>query len=299
MATTSANKIATSVFDLENGTNSLLVGGTSSGKSTLARELLQHGRFTGERQPAGIYVLAPIESKADWEGIDFPYPTTFKFGVGEVTDCLLAHSRIPEWHILIFDDLMQLLDKTEFRSALTQVFLATSHHRHLWTFFVTHDMFHPHMRVMRRNTQTVYFFDVLQYDSRGTQDFLKRTYGQRGGELVISILDAVLAERHHRWVAVGRRLRGPLARAIWYGGVTPESGGRVVCAELGDSQALSLDPLTTAAPAPGSAAYYGPAPGSHSRPRRHTDLGRDDPRSMPADGGDYDELVDGPGEVPE
>jgi len=161
--------------------NCLLVGPPKSGKTHLLQHILQDAIFIPE-QPQKIYVLAPSESitasdgeTQAWNATDIRgIPVQHIDGLPAILNFLEQTNDIAENSVVIFDDLGDSLDVNKaFQHALTRFFSVVTHHRHLWTFFVGHDLFTPGMTGIRRKTQNYIMFDVMN-DMSAVNQFVNR-----------------------------------------------------------------------------------------------------------------------------
>lgn len=233
--TTENSPLARELVAFERDTNTILVGPTKSGKTHLLKKILSRGIFSGG-EPREVYVVVPQVSLPDWENFQC------QFTVNVITDVdnFLNHAnKVPESSIVVFDDLMQLLDTTHTRKQIEQWFLAVSHHRHLWTFFVTHDMFHKNFLTVRRNTHNFILFNVLA-DYSSARQFVSRLWGGHGGSLFVKFWE--YAVKHFGFVRVDQKNDSAIKTVVSTCGITPDSvcfGARSATFE----GPISLDPL--------------------------------------------------------
>lgn len=214
----SLNKI-NELIGFERDSNTLLVGPTSSGKTTLLKRILDEGLFLGKRDR--VFVLVPEETRDNWVSDKVEIIS----GLEAIDNFLANSSKVPENSVVIFDDLMQLFDQTSRRIAMEKWFSVTTHHRHLWTFFVTHDMFHKNMTAVRRNTQNFILFDLLQNDHRASLDFVNRLLGISAGTAFTQLWKFAVEDPEKGWIRLDQKIsRGaPVKTIISAGGVTPQT----------------------------------------------------------------------------
>lgn len=204
----------------ERDANVLLVGPTNAGKSTLLRQILAEAYF--EPPVKHAFVLVPEETAKNWEGFETQrFPVSIVGGLSNVEGMLQRAAQVPEDSLIIFDDLMGLLDRTESRLAIEKWFSVTTHHRHLRTFFVTHDMFHKNMNTIRRNTQNFILFNIMGSDYRAAQDFTSRLLGSASGSALLSLLDYV-TRQENGWLRFDQKIQrgAELKTVVSTGGVT-------------------------------------------------------------------------------
>lgn len=211
----------------ERDANTLLVGPTSSGKTSVLKDILLHGSFI-PTLPKHVYIVVPQSSATStWnaaateqpvypqkttkpfiEELKERFPATLIIG-SEKLDNFLAHGdETPESSIVIFDDYMNVLERAQQRRALTDWFYKITHHRHLWTFFVTHNMFTPGILPIRRNTQNFVLFDALRSDRTSAQQFVTRLLGSVPGGMFLQLWEYALSQSEKGWIRLDQRLRG-------------------------------------------------------------------------------------------
>lgn len=212
------------LLGFERDSNTMLVGPTSSGKTTLLKRILQEGTFVGGT-PKKYIVVSPRETVDDWKGSDIDKPIQYMEGLAGAHSLFEHSDKVPENSVVIFDDFMTMLDQVEMRRMVEKWFSVTSHHRHLWTFFVTHDMFHKALTTIRRNTQNFILFNVLQSDYRSASDFTTRLLGAASGSAFLALWQEVLADAEKGWIRLDQKIhRGaPLKTVVSMGGVTLDS----------------------------------------------------------------------------
>jgi len=221
MSTISSDKI-NKLISFERDANVLLVGPTSSGKTTLLKEILD-GALWGEHDPREVFVLVPEETRADWHSGDRKISVIA--GRRGLEGFLAHRSQTPENSIVVFDDWMTALDDANTRREVEQFFFVTTHHRHLWTFFVTHDMFNINMKTIRRNAQCFILFNLFQSDARAAQDFISRTFGTQSGSALMALWKSAVGDTSKGWIRIDQRLRGQpgLPTVISAGGITRDT----------------------------------------------------------------------------
>lgn len=219
MTSTWSEKSLRDMIGFENETNTLLAGPTSSGKTHLLLDILKTARFT-RGTPKKKFVLVPAPTTA-WDGDDV------ELIVGrQALEAFLSHSsECPEHSVVIFDDYMSVLDNKEMRMAFEHWFTVATHHRHLWTFFVAHDMFYPSMRTLRRNTQNFILFDILTNDFRSAQDFITRLLGPGSGSSFLSLWKKAVEDKDKGWIRLDQKIQrgAPVKTVVSMGGVTYET----------------------------------------------------------------------------
>ena len=248
-----APSLADSLLGFEVEANTLLVGPTSSGKTTLLKRILGKGIFT-HATPQRVFVLVPDDTSTDWNDVEFDAGRKLEIKVLQgvkALDSFLANSHnTPPHSVVIFDDYMLALSRAERREALEKWFSVTTHHRHLWTFFVTHDMFHKNLTTIRRNTQNFLMFNVLQADYRAAKDFIDRLVGQASSSVFMLLWQAAV-ESHGGWIRLDQKIhasRNPHSMAVKMvvsmAGVSSADGALVACRSDGEQTPLKLDVLT-------------------------------------------------------
>lgn len=210
------------LLGFERDANTMLVGPTNSGKTELLKTIISTATFVGG-VPNKIFVLCPRETIKSWE--DFKEN---KYGAIELLtdlDNFLAHAdECPENSIVVFDDYMSALDDTARRRSLEKWMFVTTHHRHLWTFFVTHDMFHKQMTTIRRNTQNYILFNVQLNDARSSQDFIQRVLGTASSALFLEFWNYAV-ESTKGWIRMDQKIHtsAKLKTVLSMGGVTSDT----------------------------------------------------------------------------
>jgi hypothetical protein len=215
-----SEKAVRDMLGFENESNTVLAGPTSSGKTHLLLEILKTARFT-RATPKKTFVLVPSPTEA-WNDVD-----GVELMVGkQALEAFLSHSNeCPEHSVVIFDDYMSVMDNKDFRLALEHWFTVTTHQRHLWTFFVIHDMFYPSMRTLRANTQNFILFDILSNNFRSAQDFITRLLGPGSGSSFMSLWKYAVEDKEKGWIRLDQKIqRGVLVKTVVStGGVTYET----------------------------------------------------------------------------
>ncbi len=215
------------LISFERDANTLLIGPTSSGKTTLLKDILNNAIFYNDVSaitPSNIYVLLPPETKADWEEINNTSVTIIN-GKQSIINFLEHAADIPNDSVVIFDDLMNLLDDRTTKKLIDTFFFVTTHHRHLWTFFVAHDLFHKNLSTIRRNTQNFLLFDLLSSDFRSAQEFCYRLLGLTGGSLFLEAWKYCAKESSKGWIRLDQKLHRdyPLKTVITTSGISFDS----------------------------------------------------------------------------
>lgn len=227
-----------SLFGFEQDANTILCGPIASGKTTLLIDILVHGTFipspeqNSSTQPEQVLVLCSpetVKSYKEKEKLkDVKLPLSFIAGVENCFEYIkqLATNDITN-AILIIDDLDTYLKKDKYQEAITQLFNVTTHHKHLWTFLVTHEVFSPGAVSLRRNTQNFILFNLLQ-DSVAANTYLGKLVGKENLDIFMSCwkycLDHPPPDRPQGWIRLDIRLRGPSHRILTGNGLSPEAG---------------------------------------------------------------------------
>ena len=275
------------LVSFERDANTLLVGPTNSGKTTLLKEIINEGSFSGGT-PERVYVVVPQETKDDWDSEELKYEINLIVGMEEFESFLDHSDECPANSIVVFDDYMDALNTTKTRQGIEIWFSRVSHHRHLWTFFVTHDMFHKHLTTTRRNTQNFILFDVLQSDYRAAQEFAQRLLGTSSGSAFMSLWQAAVDDRTKGWIRLDQKIHrdATVKTVISMGGITPET---VLFATRSDTLTSPMYLDSMAAPnLPNSDRFEIP----ESLIRRDVGDSAKHSRSVPADGPADDEQSD-------
>ena len=225
------------LLSFQTDSNTLLVGPTSSGKTTLLRHILAHGLF--DNIVENIYICVPDETADDWKK---HANKKIKLIVGDdaIVNFLRHSDECPEHSVVVFDDLMTLLDKTPTRLLVERWFFVVTHHRHLWTFFVTHDMFHKHMVTVRRNTQNFILFNAFQSDMRASNEFVQRLVGSVSPSFMSLWRNAVDSGG---WIRIDQKLGGdyPLKTVVSAKELSVQRGAVFGCRSDSVKSPLFLD----------------------------------------------------------
>ena len=209
------------LISFERDAATLVVGPPSSGKTTLLRKAIEHGEWS-DGGPQRLFVIAPPVSAPSWKAWKSPYPMTIKSSMDEVKIFLAHANEVPMSSIVIFDDYMALLNKEETRRPVEEWMYMTTHHRHLWTFFVAHNMFKDNMVTVRRNTHNFILFDTLSSDAAASKGFITKLFGAETAPLMMTLWEQAIRDSPNGFVRIDQKLRaaGPLRRVVSTGGVT-------------------------------------------------------------------------------
>lgn len=203
------------LVSFERDKNTIVCGPTASGKTSLLIEILAEGAFT-PTTPEHVYIMSPQETRESWtpeivEKITTRYGsenTHFLFGPREI-DSVLNHSdHVPENSIIVFDDFMGYLSNKEKKQKLDHWSYVVTHHRKLWTFFVTHNLFVSGILTIRRNTNNFILFNVIQNDLGAAASFIQRLVGVEFSEVCLSMLRYCVERNPHGWLRIDNRLQG-------------------------------------------------------------------------------------------
>lgn len=196
-----------SLVNFELGSNTIIAGPTSSGKTSLLYDVINQGVFTPKVER--VYVCAPSETCASWRKTfdnQNDYEIFYVEGSKNTADAIMDSKFEPN-SILIFDDFTKDLENKTFRNALEHVFHVLTHHVGCWTFFITHDLFTGGLVSLRRNAQNTFFFDVTA-DMQATRQYINKLVGLEYTDMFLTLLrDAV--GQDHGWIRFDRRLNGP------------------------------------------------------------------------------------------
>lgn len=202
------------LIGFERHANTMVVGPTSSGKTTLLKRIVSEGTFTGG-EPTNLYIACPRETSDDWKNKQelgrFAEKTHYIEGIPGLMNLFQHSDKVPENSIVIFDDFMTALEKTDLRRAMEKWFSVTTNHRKLWTFLVTHDMFYKSLTMLRRNTHNFILFNVLQSDYRSASDFCGRLLGQAAGSSFLALWQDAVSNKDKGWIRLDQKLQRGLA----------------------------------------------------------------------------------------
>jgi len=261
------------LVSFERDANTLLVGPTSSGKTTLLRRIVNEGLFSGG-EPKRVYIVVPKETAEDWKSHTYKIKVTYIIGEDELDSFLKHGNDCPQNSIVIFDDFMSALDNTARRRDLEKWFFVTTHHRHLWTFFVTHDMFHRQLMTIRRNTQNFILFNVLS-DTRSATEFAQRLLGPAAGTAFVAMWTAAVEDQDKGWIRLDQKLERslPLKTIVSTGGLSVDDGVSLGARSESIDGPLYLDAMALANAAPNpllaipDSMIRSREHGSHQRPK--------------------------------
>lgn len=219
----------------ERDANTIICGPTSSGKTTLMRKILDEGSFDGQYER--IIVCAPTETCKSWkkemaergEGPKIDYVE----GPSKFIE-LIESNFIPMNSVVILDDYTQQADEKKFRVALERLFHVTTHHRHLWTFFLIHNLFTSGVVSARRNTQNFILFNALG-DHAAANAFAGRLVSAANSALFMDIWKTFATGTERGWMRYDQRLRSKLHGIVSTGpGVTIAGGAKLVIKDNGE-----------------------------------------------------------------
>lgn len=206
-----------SLVNFEMGSNSIIAGPTSSGKTRLLFEIINEGIFNP--MPEQIFVCAPSETCESWRK-NFENKRDFEIYYVEgpkATIDAIENKKFANRSLLVFDDFTKELENKSFRNALEHVFHVLSHHNESWSFFVTHDLFVSGMVSLRRNNHNTFFFDVTN-DRQAMKQYLNKLVGQEFTAMFTYILERVTSTPHE-WLRFDTRLSEP-KKILSTGGVS-------------------------------------------------------------------------------
>jgi hypothetical protein len=238
------------VFGFEQDSNTIVCGPTSSGKTTLLLEIFTSGSYlpsddTQSKTPSAVYILCPPETTSSYvdneKTKDIKVPVNFVEGTEAAVSFLnnLSTNDITGVAIAI-DDLGSQMQKREVREAIEKLFHVTTHHKHLWTFFVTHDLFGPGLVSCRRNTQNFILFNLLN-DKVAASTFISKLIGRDNLPVFLDIwkhcLDVHPAGKG--FIRLDQRLRGHTHQLLTGNGIQLDRGG-LIFQPTPDAQEQSL-----------------------------------------------------------
>lgn len=210
-----------SLCEFEIESNTLVVGPTSSGKTTLLKHILEVGIFE-EGPPKHIFIVVPEETESEWKDVK---DAKMIVGENKLEAFLKNAGQCPEKSVVIFDDFMLALDSPPLLKLLKKWFYAITHRRRLWTFFVTHDMFHSNLLTIRRNTQNFILFNVLQSDHRSATEFITRLLGTASGSAFMILWQEAIDDAEKGWIRLDQKIhREDLKTVISCKGVSKADG---------------------------------------------------------------------------
>lgn len=196
------------LLGFERDANIIINGPTSSGKSTLLQTILREGIFVDDAhqvQPSRVYILAPQETlDLTWKDFNPGYDVQTVSG-DDIIDFLQSGSFEPN-SVVVFDDLTSRTSDKKFRLALENMFHVTTHQKHLWTFYVTHNLFAEGLKSIRRNTQTFILFRLNQ-DQDALRIYIHQLVGAKYSPTFHKIYEDAITSSYG-WLRYDVRLRG-------------------------------------------------------------------------------------------
>lgn len=220
----------------ERDANTIICGPTSSGKSTLMQRILLDGKFAPHPYQR-VIICAPAETCKSWREIlkdieELRNKVTYVEGASKFVE-LIDSNFLPADSVLILDDYTQQADEKKFRSALERLFHVTTHHKHLWTFFLIHNLFTSGVVSARRNTQNFILFNTMG-DHAAAAAFASRLVNADKAQLFMDMWKDFTAGDKHGWMRFDQRLRGSMRGILSSGpGVTIEDGAKLVINDNG------------------------------------------------------------------
>lgn len=210
-------------LDFECESNTIICGPTSSGKTQLMASILLNGVF--DRPVTSVYVCAPDETIQHWEDreemsqLNEKYTVHFVRGVDDTLGFLkqLGASSIRD-SILILDDVGVAASSPAFRRELENLFYVGTHHKSMWTFLMTHNLFLPGVISLRRNTQNFILFSTTQ-DHNASVQYVTRLVGSAYTNIFMDCWNDATKE-DHGWLRYDIRLRDTTKKIISGNGVT-------------------------------------------------------------------------------
>lgn len=207
----------------ERETNTIICGPTSSGKTELMFDILTDGIF--DIDPVRVVMCAPSDTVEDWEknarmpAVKKRFPVTYVRDIGPIGDFLEQLTNVDmENNILILDDLSSHVNEPKFKKLLESVFYVRTHHKHMWTFLMTHNLFLPGVISLRRNTQNFMLFKTVQ-DHEAVLTYLRKLVGPAYINIVLDAWEHA-TKQPHGWIRYDLRQRAEEKRILSSGGVT-------------------------------------------------------------------------------
>jgi len=237
------------LLSFERDANTMIVGPTSSGKTTLLKQILSAGQWTGG-VPERLVIVGPIESLKSWIEPEWTKPSWAREvirveGEPAFASFLDQSDQIPENTVMVFDDVGGWLEQKDLRVKFEKLFRVVTHHRHCWTFLLLHELFSSGSVAMRRNAQNFILFDVLQ-DQNATNAFLGRLIGQSRIPLFMAMFqDALQLIPGHGWIRLDLRRGAEYNRVVSTKGFSWATGAELylvgTSAESAEGAVPSLD----------------------------------------------------------
>jgi hypothetical protein len=219
--------MAEAMLEFERDKNTIIAGPTASGKTHLLRQILLEGSFS--HTPQSVLILSPDETSS-WTAdeiheLEERYESVDTIlGKEHIINFLDTAGEVPENAIVVFDDFMTYLNNKEILRKMEHFSFVITHHRHLWTFWVVHNVFVDGLITIRRNTEQYFLFDLLRGDTRSAERFLQTRFGPSVFAIVLAVWKNALKNSSHGWLRIDNKLHPPLAGTTVFssGGITPE-----------------------------------------------------------------------------
>lgn len=172
------------IFNFQNGTNTIICGPTTTGKTQFIKKVMQDPETflapssTGADMPKdaanNIYFLCNATTDiAIWNSV---FPKAINFSViNDITQIeqILLQGLFPTGSVVILDDLLPHFKRL--KSALDHHFAVSTHHKQLWTFMLVQRYFTPETIVWRNNVQNFVLF--RQSNKRAIRDMFSNLVG--------------------------------------------------------------------------------------------------------------------------
>lgn len=206
---------ASKYISFERDKNTIICGPTASGKTSLLIDILTIGVFTPSH-PSQVFIVSPEETTQAWtedvrDRLEKVYGSDkchFLFGEQALDNLISNSDHIPQNSIVVFDDFMGYLSNKDRKTKLDHWSYVVTHHRHIWTFFVTHNLFVSGILTIRRNTNNFILFNVLQSDKAAATSFIQRVVGLEFSEVCVNVLQTIVDGNPHGWLRLDNRLFG-------------------------------------------------------------------------------------------